>query len=119
MEKTDAYYLLTGDFNTILPIKPNITLGSWLVKLYLHGLMKECAELSIFSIDVFKSCLTAKLYGNDVRFLFYRRYRNGKLTRTVLGGGEYLDKGLCPREFLDLFKETNEVLIASNCHNTD
>ncbi len=95
------------------------SISSWVVKLYLRGLMKECSELSSFSIDVFKSIIIAKLYGNDVRFLYYRRYRNGKVTRTVLGNGEYLDKGLCSREFLDLFKENNEVLIASNCHNTD
>ena len=119
MEKTDAYFLLTGDSKTFLPFQPNITLGAWAVKVYWRDLMKECIELFRTSIDVHKSIIIAELYGNDVRFLLYSRYKNGKATKTELGNGEYLDKGVCPREFLDLFKERNEVLIASNCHNTD
>ena len=119
MEKTDAYFLLTGNSKTFLPFNLNITLGAWAIKVYWSYLMEECINLFRTSIDVHKSIIIAKLYGNDVRFLLYRRYKDGKVTKTVLGNGEYLNKELCPREFLDLFKERTEVLIASNCHNID
>ncbi len=115
MKYTNGYYLLVGDKSSFLRL---FSISSWAVKIYLRVIKKECKVLSIYSIDILQSMIIAKLYDNDVRFLLYRRYRNGKVTRTELGNGDYLDKGLCPREFLDLFKEKNEVLIASNCHNT-
>ena len=118
MEYTEAYNLLVAGRDKSL-FQRLFSISSWVVKLYLRDLKKECAELSLFSIDVLKSIIIAEIYGDDVRFLFYMRYRNGKVTRTVLGKGEYLDKGLCPCEFLDLFKENNEVIVARNCHNTN
>lgn len=121
IEYTDAYYLLAGDFGdnkSCLRLFHFPSISSWIVRYYLRDLMKECVDLSLISIDVNNSFVTAKLCKDGVRFYFFRRYRNEKITMTELGNEEYLDKDLCPREFLDLFKEKNEVVIARNCQNT-
>ena len=64
----------------------------------------------ICSASILKWAVTAKLSTN-LSFFLYRQYFDGKFTRLELGHGKCLNYGLCSRQFLDLFKDKNEIQI--------
>lgn len=98
-KRTEAYYHLID--NNL----PSI----WQISYYWQNVIKECNNL-ICHVDILKWAVTARLSTN-LCFFLYCQYIDGKIICLELGNGKHLNYGLCSRQFLDLFKDKEEIQI--------
>lgn len=116
MEYSEAYYVLTK-YKRIptgwIHVHTLPFLSLTVIRTYWNDILNECRHYYFSNNDIFAWAISAKLNCNDVYFYLYRRYKNGRANRVVLGNGEYIDQDYCSREFLDLFGTKDEVILVN------
>lgn len=117
MEYTEAFYVLT-QYKKIpaewihVHTLPSISL--YVIRYYWWDVLKESESLCSNCLKLSSSLISARLDNKNLKLYLLRKYSDGRTTRTLLGQGIYLDYGIIPHQFLDMFGNRTEILLAKN-----